>query len=177
MVRNSLNNQGRALTELLLVMIMLLFFGTASFVMVVGGQQASQQLITQQQGLSEVRTAYAYLNTRLRQHDEREMVSVRPHPKLKATALVIEEEYNGTRLETWIYLSQGYLREVLVFSGDPIDDDVSYSIARIEAFDLVVENDGQTLQYAVTSGTGEETVRRRGVYRLKTDQHINPEFD
>lgn len=176
MIRNSLNSQGRALTELLLVMIILLFFGTASFVMVVGGQQASQQLITHQQGLSEVRTAYAYLNTRLRQNDEREMVSVRAHPQLNTTALVIKEEYHGTRLETWIYLSQGYLREVLVISGDPIDDDVSYPIARIEAFDLMVGEDGKTFKYTVTSGAGEKTVSRRGVYRLKTDQHSNPEF-
>lgn len=171
------NNQGRALTELLLVMVILLFFVTATFVMVVAGQQASQKLIHRQEGLSELRTAYAYLNTRLRQHDEADAVSLRPHPFIGTTALVIEEEYYGISLETWVYFSQGYLREVLVNPSDSIDDDISFPIAKLHGFELTAINQGRTLTYEVSYKVGEETLRRSGRYQLKTRQQQSAEID
>lgn len=177
MVKKMSNNQGRALTELLLVMVILLFFGTATFAMVVAGQQASQQLIHRQEGLSEIRTAYAYLNTRLRQHDEAEMISLRPHPVLGTTALVIEEDYYGVSLETWVYFSQGYLREVLVTPGDSLDDDISFPIAKLHGFEVAALNQGQTLTYEVSYEVEEETLHRSGRYQLKTRQQVSAEID
>lgn len=172
MKKRLFRNEGRALTELLLVMVILLVFGVSTFAMVLTGQQASQQLIDRQESLSEMRTAYAYINTRLRQHDELGMISIRPHPSLPTKALVIKEEYYGTSLETWIYFNQGYLREVLISPGESIEDDISFPIARIDGLYVNGINQGQTIEYEVTYDIGKETLSRRGYYELKTEQSV-----
>ncbi len=170
MGRHGSNNGGGTKTELLLVMGLLIFFGTASFAMMVAGQQTSQQLIEKQAALSETRTAYAYITTRLRQHDETDRISIRVHPQAGTPALVIEEEYFGEALETWVYLSEGYLREVLIMPGGSIHDDISFPIAQVDEFQLAADALGQGIVFEVMYEVDGEEIRRGGFYYLKSSQ-------
>ncbi|MEN1761226.1 DUF4860 domain-containing protein [Anoxynatronum sibiricum] len=158
--------QGHSLTELLLVMALLLFFGTASFTLMAAGNSASQQVIDRQQAQSQLRTAAAYMNTRLRQQDRQNAVTLRPHPETGHTALVLTEVYYGELWETWVYHREGTLREVQVIPGDPVRDDFSFEIALLDTFEVEME-EGTTLHFQMGVNGEDQTLMRSGYYRLK----------
>ncbi|SMP62882.1 DUF4860 domain-containing protein [Anoxynatronum buryatiense] len=160
------HRQGHSLTELLLVMALLLFFGTASFTLMAAGNRASQQVIDRQQAQSQLRTAAAYLNTRLRQQDSQNAVTLRPHPETGQTALVLTEVYYGELWETWVYHRDGTLREVQVIPGDPVRDDFSFKIALLDTFEVAME-EGTTLHFQMSMNVENEILNRNGYYRPK----------
>ena len=158
--------QGHSLTELLLVMALLLFFGTASFTLMAAGNRASQQVMDQQQAQSQLRTAAAYLNTRLRQQDTQGGITLRVHPETGEKALVLTEDYFGETWETWVYHREGTLWEVQVLPGDPVRDDFSFEIAQVDTFEVTMSETG-TLHFQMSVLTEEHTLNRSGVYQLK----------
>lgn len=154
------NNGGYALIELALVIALLALFGVATLSLVVTGSAAYKDINEKKELDSELRVAISYLDTKVKQNDSEGALSLGSNPAGDGRALIVSEFIGETQYETWIYLSGGKLREVLIEKGEPVLDDLGFEIAEIEGFSAECDPDGMLLQFKVwsTSGDGRQSL-------------------
>lgn len=143
------NNSGYALIELVLVIALLALFCIATLSLVMTGSAAYKSINEKIDLDSELRVAISYLDTKVKQNDSEGTLSLGSNPAGDGKALIVSEFLGETQYETWIYLSGGKLREVLVEKGEPVLDDLGFEIAEIEGFTAQCDPDGKLLQFKV----------------------------
>lgn len=156
-------NRGYTLIELVLVMALLALFGVATFSLVISGSTAYKGIMEKKDSESELRVAISYLDTKVRQNDFKNAVRLKENPAGDGKALVVEETVEGIVYETWIYLSGGKLREVLVETGEPVQDNLGFEIATIEGFNVAYDSEKKLLDTKVWNTT------QKGRQELETD--------
>jgi prepilin-type N-terminal cleavage/methylation domain-containing protein len=156
-------NGGYTLIELMLVVALLALFGISTLSLVVSGSSAYRTIMEKKEIDSELRVALSYMDTKVKQNDMKDTLRLESNPAGDGKALVITEEIEENAYETWIYLSGGKLREVMVQKGEPVQDDLGFEIADIEGFRAEYEPDGKLLHLGVWSGS------KSGKRELDTD--------
>jgi hypothetical protein len=99
-----------------------------------------------------MRTSVLYLTEKVRQTNASEGISVRQSGE--GDALVLGMSAEGERYETWIYVEDGYLREVLLSKGADLAPGIGQKIMPLSLLDLELGREG-LLQICVTDITGE----------------------
>ena len=103
------------------LMALLLFVILAVCVLAVllTGADVYKRIVDRDQASYDQRTAFSFLTTKVRQADRMEAVSVRRYEQVSGEStgcdiLVIAEDIDGDRYETWIYCYDGYIRELFM---------------------------------------------------------------
>ena len=99
-----------------------------------------------------MRTSVLYLTEKVRQTSTAEKISVRQTDE--GDALVLGMLVEGERFETWIYVEDGYLREVLLLQGANVSPGIGQKIMPLSELVLELEPEG-LLRIRVTDQTGE----------------------
>ncbi|HHW95099.1 MAG TPA: DUF4860 domain-containing protein [Mogibacterium sp.] len=99
-----------------------------------------------------MRTSVLYLTEKARQTSLPEGISVRQTEE--GDALVLGMSAEGEQYETWIYVEDGYLREVLLMQGADFMPGIGQKIMPLSSLDLELGKEG-LLQISVTDQTGE----------------------
>lgn len=153
---NKGSNNGYTLIELILVVALLALFGIATLTLVLSSSTAYKGIMERKETDSGLRVALSYLDTKIKQNDAKDVIRLESNPSGNGRAVVIEEEMEGSLYETWIYLSAGKLREVLVGKGDPVKDELGFEIADIEGFDVNYDSRRKLLHLNVWSTVKDE---------------------
>lgn len=153
-IRTGKNNKGYAMIELVLVIALLALFGVATLSLVVSGSAAYENINSKKDLDSELRVALSYLDTKVRQNDSEGALRLESNPAGDGSALVVTEIIGDTQYETWIYLSGGKLREVLIDKDEPVLDDLGFEIAEIDGLAAEFDPDKMLLHLNVWSTSG-----------------------
>lgn len=100
-----------------------------------------------------MRTSVLYLTEKVRQTNAAEGISVRQTGE--GDALVLGMSAEGEQYETWIYVEDGYLREVLLSKGADFAPGIGQKIMPLSSLDLDLEQEGLLLRICVTDRRGE----------------------
>lgn len=125
---------GRTQVEVLAVLVLLLLLGVSTFTLSMAGADSYKNINSFRDRSSSVRIAMAYTEMKIRQYDTAGVLKVQPHPVTGADALVIREAVEGKNYETWIYFSQGSLREALVLEGQVPTDEFSFEVVSLDDY-------------------------------------------
>ncbi len=113
---------GRHIVDILFVLALFAVFAASALMLVIIGANVYQQTVSDMDTHYAERTAYAYVSEKLRQNDTADAVSIGQLDGVPA--LILTEEINGESFCTYLYLYDGYLKELFVrkdsFSGDNI---------------------------------------------------------
>ena len=114
-----MNNESKTAHSVGSLAALLLFavFAVCVLSVLLTGAGIYRRLTERDQVAFDGRTAVRYVTTRVRQADRAEGLSLRQFEGLDA--LVVPEQIDGERYETWIYCYGGQLRELFIRSGTP----------------------------------------------------------
>lgn len=133
---------GRTQTEVLAVFMLLLILGVSIFALASAGSAAYGKTDASRVAQGEVRIALSYLQMKIRQADAAGALRVESNPVNGQNALVISEQFEGMRYETWVYHDEGTLREALVSAGEAVGNDKAFSVAELDGFELSANEAG-----------------------------------
>lgn len=141
------NEQGYSLIEMAVAMLLLVMFGLGIFMLAASSSGAYEMLTSKKSVNEEIRIASSYITTKLRQNDRENSVHVIEDYTDSSDALVISESISGETYLTWIYMSEGKLREVTIPESLSPSDDLSFIISEIDTFKLFIE--GKTIFFSI----------------------------
>lgn len=123
---------GYSLIEMMIVMMLLVLFGLGIFMLAATSSTTYQKLVEDKETDGELRIASSYLMTKIRQNDRMGAIRIEKSAINSEDALVIEETLGNEVYETWIYVSDGVLREATVLKETMPSDDVSFEVAKVD---------------------------------------------
>ncbi|MCA0384407.1 MAG: DUF4860 domain-containing protein [Firmicutes bacterium] len=123
---------GYSLIEMMIVMMLLVLFGLGIFMLAATSSTTYQKLVEDKETDGELRIASSYLMTKIRQNDRMGAIRIEKSAINSEDALVIEETLGNEVYETWIYVSDGVLREATVLKEAMPSDDVSFEVAKVD---------------------------------------------
>lgn len=126
------NEKGSGPIEWMLVMLLLLVLSLSIFMLASTTSMQYESLEQQKSMDTELRVATSYLTTKLRQSDEVGKIHVIEHDGYNQVMLMIEEVFFGESYETWIYVTDGKLREATIVANGRLDDALSFEIAEVK---------------------------------------------
>ncbi len=133
------NEKGYSLVEMTVGMLLLLVFVTALFTLTASSAGSYERLVNEKEIDTEFRIASSYLTTKLRQNDRAGAVELVMQDNEPKVAIKISENLSGEIYETWIYVADGLLKEVMIPAGMEFDDDFAFVIAEIDKMELLDE--------------------------------------
>lgn len=139
MTRALNNKAGRTQIEVLAVFILLILLGVSAFTLSMAGADSYKNLNSYRDKSASVRIALAYSEMKIHQYDTEGALSVEPQPVTGEPALVIRENIEGKNYETWVYFSNGYLREALVLEGELPTDEFGFEVVALDSFTLAAD--------------------------------------
>lgn len=139
MIKWTKNEGGYSLIEMSVVMMLLVLFGLGVFMLAASSTTAYETLVKDKSIGEDLRIVSSYVSTKLRQNDRVDSIFVMEDYFGTSDALVIYEEISGENYVTWIYMSDGNLREVTVPEALEPNDDLSFIIASIDTFNITVD--------------------------------------
>lgn len=147
MIKKIGNEEGYSLIEMSVTMLLLVLFGLGIFMLAASSSGAYEMLTSDKSNNENIRIASSYITTKLRQNDRVNSVEVVQSYSDQSDALVISEVISGETYLTWIYMSEGKLREVTIPESLSPNDDLSFIISDIDSFELSV--DGNTILFSL----------------------------
>ena len=138
----------------LIAPVLFLIFAVCVLAVLLTGADVYKRLVDRDQTSYDQRTAVSFLATKVRQADSLDMVTVRKYEG--QDVLVLSEEIDGSRYETWIYCYDGYIRELFAASGAGLPLDAGDKVLAMKALSFAWEED-RVLRADVTALDG--TVR------------------
>jgi prepilin-type N-terminal cleavage/methylation domain-containing protein len=127
---------GYSLIEMSIVMLLLVLFGLGIFMLAASTTTTYESLVENKAEGEAIRIASSYIVTKIRQNDKIDSIKIDSKTFDDRDALIVLETINDETYETWIYVSEGYLREVTVLKGIMPNDDLSFEIAEIDRLTL-----------------------------------------
>ena len=158
------SESGYSLIEMTIAMLLLVVFGSAVFMLAASSTTTYEKLVDDKNTSEELRVASSYLVTKLRQNDQKEAISLESNLLFDSKALTIREVIGDETYVTWIYVSEGVLREVTVLEGIEPSNDLSFEIAKVDEMEIRVND--QSVYIALEKG--DRTIPELQV-TLKTD--------
>lgn len=129
-------NQGYSLIEMSIVMMLLVLFGLGIFMLAAATTTTYESLVENKAESESIRIASSYIVTKIRQNDRVDSIKIDSNAFDDRDALIVLETINDEVYETWIYVSDGRLREATVLKGVTPNDDLSFEIADIDRLTL-----------------------------------------
>ena len=164
MLRKFGDQSGYSLIEMSIVMLLLVLFSLGIFLLAAASTTTYESLVDQKNTSEDLRIASSYLVTKIRQNDRLSGVSIDRVTFDKKDTLIIKEIIEEEIYVTWIYVSEGILREVTILEGVSPSDDLSFEIANIDKLEL----NGNENKLTIRLNKG-ETVLPEILVTLKTD--------
>jgi len=146
MIKNIKDQNGYSLIEMSIVMLLLVIFSLGVFILAAASTTTYESLVEKKAESEDLRIASSYLVTKIRQNDRLGGIRIDRSTLENKEALVIVESIEEEIYETWIYLSEGILREVTILEGAVPSDDLSFEIASIDSFEINGLNKALTIQ-------------------------------
>lgn len=162
------NNDGKSSIEWLLVMLLLVLLAGGIFILAASSSDTYSKISSQSDADAEMRTALAYIGTKLKQNDKMNAVEVVQRTDMDFPAILIKENLLGTLYETWIYFDSGVLREVTIPENGKLDSSMSFEIASLEHFDVIKTDQGMIQVEVSVSGRP----KRPFSYALKSSEEV-----
>ncbi len=144
------SESGYSLIEMTIAMLLLVIFGLAVFMLAASSTTTYEKLVDDKNTSEELRVASSYLVTKLRQNDQKEAISLESNLLFDSEALTIREVIGDETYITWIYISDGVLREVTVLEGVEPSDDLSFEIAKVD--EMAIRVSDQSVYIALEKG-------------------------
>ena len=144
------SESGYSLIEMTIAMLLLVIFGLAVFMLAASSTTTYEKLVDDKNTSEELRVASSYLVTKLRQNDQKEAISLESNLLFDSEALTIREVIGDETYITWIYISDGALREVTVLVGVEPSDDLSFEIAKVD--EMAIRVSDQSVYIALEKG-------------------------
>lgn len=144
------SESGYSLIEMTIAMLLLVMFGLAVFMLAASSTTTYEKLVDDKNTSEELRVASSYLVTKLRQNDQKEAISLESNLLFDSEALTIREVIGDETYITWIYISDGVLREVTVLEGVEPSDDLSFEIAKVD--EMAIRVSDQSVYIALEKG-------------------------
>lgn len=127
---------GYSLVEMSIVMLLLVLFGLGVFMLAATTTTTYESLVERKSESESLRIASSYIVTKIRQNDRTDSVKIEADAFGGCDALIVAETLGDEIYETWIYVSEGSLREATVLKGEVPSDDISFEIAEIDCLKL-----------------------------------------
>lgn len=156
------NRQRHSISGLFTLILLLMFaFSTLSLVLL--GSRIYKNGVSHLNSNYTTRTAVAYITEKIRQHDEKDCISLSELDGIPA--LLMKDNIDGDTFLTYIYFYDGALRELFVRGGSEPSPDMGSKIVALDSFSVTVSPDLQnTLLIHAAGGEG---------YSLEASVHIN----
>jgi len=155
---------GYSLVEMSIVMLLLVLFGLSIFMLAVATTTTYESLVDNKNESESLRIASSYIVTKIRQNDRVDSVKIDLNAFDDREALIVLETIDDEIYETWIYVSEGHLREATVIKGITPNDDLSFEIAEIDR--LTLSGDAHALIIGIEKG---EKVLKNILVTLKSE--------
>ncbi|PHV70468.1 hypothetical protein CS063_10285 [Sporanaerobium hydrogeniformans] len=140
-------------SETLLMLTILLLFVSTSFIVVKVGADVYKKIVQDMESHFERSTPLLYIATKIRQNDQ--VGKIELEQKEGQNVLVITEDLEGTRYETWIYNYEGALYEAFIEKGTTIK--LSDGMRIMEIHDLKMQQlENQMLNIVVKDKESKE---------------------
>ncbi len=140
------SNEGRTMTEIILVMVLLILFSISTLTLVATGSDSYINIINDNEENSNLRVAQSYIHTKIRQNLEKDAVYIADFPEIENTCLVIKDGYSNIEYETVIFLHDGQMKESLIIDGGSFNPEASFTIVEIDELNFEVV-DGNKLSF------------------------------
>ncbi|MGL4738269.1 MAG: DUF4860 domain-containing protein [Cellulosilyticaceae bacterium] len=126
---------GRLLELSVMASLFLFFVGMSLLVLVMSAK--GYKMIQQNSLMAyQTHTPIAYIRMKIRQHDRMDGVAVKSHQG--QPILVLREEVDGVKYETWIYVYDNYLRELYIKEGDELGLEAGMEILPLQALKITI---------------------------------------
>lgn len=139
-----------------LVLLVFAVFMVSVLMVLLTGADVVEKINRRDQKSYDSRTLLQYITTRVRQADQRGMVSVARFGD--GDALVLTEDIEGELYETRVYCCEGYLRELFMEAGLEMDAEFGEEILPLEAVRFADEDDYILAQLTLQEGEQEELI-------------------
>lgn len=136
MIRALEDRAGKTQVEVLAVFVLLLLLGVSAFTLAMAGADSFKAMSSYRDSSAATRIAVSYTAMKVHQYDAQGVLTLEPHPVTGETALVIRETVSDQIYETWIYYSDGYLREALVTAGQTPTDEYGFEVTALTGYRL-----------------------------------------
>ena len=137
-------------TDILLVLILFFVYaGSALLLSVLGISSYSRTVAVLQEGFNE-RSGILYIAQKVQQNDLAGGVKLSTYQG--NDALILIEQETGQGFETWIFIQDGYLCELMISSGDQIIPQAAQRIMPMQELKLTLSRE-QLLTVSVTTET------------------------
>lgn len=145
--------------DFLFTLALFCVFAASALMVVVIGANVYRQTVRGMDSNYDSRTSLTYLTEKVRQNDAANAVTIRSVGD--SPALVLSQQAGERTYETWIYVYDGYLREVFVAQGVHVKPTDGQPIKEQQSF--LAEKEGSVLTLTATGTDGE--TRRATVFR------------
>lgn len=147
-------NKNRHMVDLLFVITLFLLFAVSSMALVAVGADVYESSVQSMEDNFTDRTAYQYITEKLHQYDRGKRISIEEFGD--GSALALSSAVNDENYVTYIYLYDGYLRELVVKQGSDVTPSSGQKVLAADAFS-VTWADERLISIAITVPDHEPT--------------------
>ncbi len=155
------NQQKKHTIDILFVLILFGAFAISALMLVIMGSTVYSHTVDNMEGNFDNRTSYAYITEKFRQSDRKNAISVEEIND--NSSFVFTEEINEEIYHTYLYIHEGYLKELFLKdntslplkAGNKILEADSFVINRInnQTFECTIYKDGSSTVFLLTANT------------------------
>lgn len=146
----NLKNNTRHMIDILFVLGLFAVFALSALLLVTFGSKIYQNTVNKMDQNYTMRMAYSYLTEKVRQSDTKDCVQI---GELQGNpAVIITSEINQEFYETYLYHHDGFLKELFIKKGTPIDATAGNSILAVQSFEAK-EIKPSLLSFSVTDSS------------------------
>lgn len=128
------NREKHHMIDILFTLALFGIFTVSSLVVVTIGGNVYKTIARQMDENFSTRTSLAYVSEKIRQNDTEGAVSIGSIEG--EPALVLEQDYDGEPYRTYIYQSDGYLKELFTHAGNEVKLTDGKNILEITSFSI-----------------------------------------
>lgn len=131
--------QKKHTVDILFVLILFGVFAFSALMLVIMGSNVYTKTVDSMETNFNERTSYAYITEKFRQNDVKDSISVEIINS--NSAFVFTETINETEYQTFLYIHDGYLKELLIKKGDSLPLDAGNIILEATDFSIYQKNE------------------------------------
>ncbi len=143
---------GKRLADILFVITLFCLYLVCTLTLCIIGINVYQKTINDSESNYNVRTSVLYITEKSRQNLSEQ--SIRIDEVNGSSALVLSQTIEGSVYDTWMYVEDGYLCEVLMPQGSEVIADIGQKIMPMDTLELSID-ENSVLTIGVKDSKGE----------------------
>lgn len=157
-------NRKKHTVDILFVLILFGVFAFSALMLVIMGSNVYTKTVDTMGENFNDRTSYAYITEKFRQNDIMNSISVETINE--NSSFVFTKEINNIEYQTYLYIHEGYLKELLIKKGDsmPLEagniilnaNSLSIKQTDMHTFSCVLDDTSNIIEFTLTSRTSQE---------------------